>query len=641
MKKVIFLALACATTFAYAQENQQSQLLDSVFIDSKVKMKRENSGKVVVQITAETLEKSSGKSVAQIINEVSGMEINGSRSNDGQNLGYFVRGGRNRQVVIMLDGVQLTDASQIANDYDLRLIPAQSIESIEIVKGASSVLYGSGAATAVISITTKKSSEKPISAVFSTTMGSNKASDITTFKAQEFTNYVNINGTLNRFFYLASFSNRYVDGLSAIVAPEGEPAFESDVFDSFNTYVSLGYKINKNIKISEFFSLDQFTAGFDNFDFTDANHLSESKQLRTGGNFEWKYNRGKYVFNDSYTWIEREITSGFPSKFDSRSYTLDNYLQHRFTEKWIAIAGFNLAISDFNSFSIPFGGNDFAQDVNENDANFTIIDPYVNVIYTSDFGLNLNAGARLDIHSDYGNHLVYNINPSYNFKVGENKVKVLASYSTAFITPSLFQLYDPLYGNADLQPEENTTIEGGLELNTQNKLRISAVYFNRKEENFVDFVTVDPINFISQYQNIDDEFTADGVEVEVSKHFGNKWQLHGNYTFTQPDARFSLRIPKHKINTSIHFQPNVKTNFALHYQYNASRQDSFFNMETFTSDTVTLESYGVLDFYVSHQFLENLKLFANVSNILDEQYEEIYRFSTRGRNVRLGLQLIF
>ena len=91
----------------------------------------------------------------------------------------------------------------------------------------------------------------------------------------------------------------------------------------------------------------------------------------------------------------------------------------------------------------------------------------------------------------------------------------------------------------------------------------------------------------------------------------------------------------------LYFQPNEKTNFALNYQYNASRQDRFFNMETFTSDEVTLESYGLLDFYVSHQFLDNLKLFANVSNILDKQYEEIYRFSTRGRNVGLGLQLIF
>jgi vitamin B12 transporter len=39
--------------------------------------------------------------------------------------------------------------------YDLRLLPVEQIESIEIMKGASSTLYGSGAATGVINITLK------------------------------------------------------------------------------------------------------------------------------------------------------------------------------------------------------------------------------------------------------------------------------------------------------------------------------------------------------------------------------------------------------------------------------------------------------------------------------------------------------
>ena len=75
----------------------------------------------------------------------------------------------------MIDGVQLNDPSHITNEYDLRLIPISNIESIEIIKGASSVLYGSGAATAVINITTKKASSKAISAKFSSVYGTNRA----------------------------------------------------------------------------------------------------------------------------------------------------------------------------------------------------------------------------------------------------------------------------------------------------------------------------------------------------------------------------------------------------------------------------------------------------------------------------------
>jgi len=117
MKKNVFLAIGlCVASFGMAQENSKIELLDSVFIDTKTPLARKSSGKVVVTITSEALQKSTGKSVAQIINEVSGIEINGSRSNDGQNLGYFIRGGRNRQLVILVDGVQLNDPSSIAND---------------------------------------------------------------------------------------------------------------------------------------------------------------------------------------------------------------------------------------------------------------------------------------------------------------------------------------------------------------------------------------------------------------------------------------------------------------------------------------------------------------------------------------------
>lgn len=641
MNKFMISALLCATTLVSAQELQKAEQLDSVFIDTKVQLHRKNSGKVVTKITSETLERSIGKSVAQVINEVSGIEINGSRSFDGQNLGYYVRGGRNRQVVIMMDGVQVTDGSHIANDYDLRLVPAQNIEQIEIVKGASSVLYGSGAATAVINITTKKSSEKPIAASFTSTVGTNRAQEVDTYRAEEFTNSVNVNGTLGKFFYLATFNNRYVDGLSAIAAPEGEEPFESDEFNSFDAYANLGVHLTENIKISQFFSYGKYKAGYDNFDFTDANHLSETRQLRTGGNFEWKYKNGKYVFNDSYAWIERELSDNFPVKYDSRFYALDNYLQHRFGEQFTAIVGFNYSTSNMNAFSIPFGESQFAQVIDKDNARFTIFDPYVNVVYVSGFGLNVNAGARLNTHSVYDNKLVYNINPSYNFALSENNLKMLASYSTAYITPSLFQIYDPSYGNEELEPEENTTIEAGLEFTTNTNFRASAVYFTRNEKNYVDFVTVDPDNFISQYQNIADEFTASGVEVELSKRFNSRWMATANYTFTDADERFALRIPEHKINASLQFQPNAKTSFSLSYQYNTEREDQYFSPETFEQESVTLDAYGLLDFYMSHQVMENLKLFAEVNNIFDEEYEELYRYSTRGRNVRLGFQLNF
>ncbi len=642
MKQKLFLALCLSASCSlFAQQNQKIEQLDSVQIDSKTMLPRKNSGKVVFKITSEDLEKKSGMSVSQIVNQVSGIEINGSRGNEGQNLGYSVRGGRNRQVVIMIDGVQLNDPSQIANDYDLRLVSSSTIESIEIIKGASSVLYGSGAATAVISITTKKASDAPISAIFTSTYGTNSSAENKNTDVQEFTNHVGFNGTVHGFFYNVDFSNRFSEGLSAIAASDGDPKFEEDVFNRYNGNIKVGYNFGKHFKISRFFGFDNFKAGFDDFSYTDADYESESKQKRTGGSIQWKHKKGSVTFNDSYTWIEREINSSFPAKYDARAYTFDAFANYEITTEFSAMVGLNGNFSRFNSFSIPFGDTDFNQDVSDEDAKFDIIDPYLNLLYISKFGFNINAGLRLNIHSDYGNHIVYNINPSYNFDFGKNNLKFLASYSTAYITPSLFQLYDPLYGNEELQPEENTTIEGGIEFTSENDLRFSAVYFTRNEKNYVDFVNVDPLLFTYQYQNINDEFTASGIEIEASKKFAKKFTVAANYTNTQADERFALRIPEHKLNASLGYQIFVKSYLGLNYQYNSERDDSFFNPLTFESENTVLSSYGLLDITGSHQLTKNIKLFASISNVLNEEFEELYRYQTRGRNFRAGFALTF
>ena len=154
-KKICVLGVCCTlmSAFGFSQEDEVSkteQLDEVVITNSRFEIKKEDSGKVITKITQKELEELQGKSIAEIINNTVGIEINGTKSNAGQNLSYFVRGGRNRQVLIIIDGIALSDASQIANDYDLRLLNANQVESIEILKGASSTLYGSGAATAVI-----------------------------------------------------------------------------------------------------------------------------------------------------------------------------------------------------------------------------------------------------------------------------------------------------------------------------------------------------------------------------------------------------------------------------------------------------------------------------------------------------------
>ena len=641
MKKIICIAgmVLGISMVTIAQTLDRNQTLDTVYLDSKTPLTSANSGKLITTITAKQIAREPNSSVAQLLNRAAGIEINGSRSNGGQNLGYFVRGGRNRQVVVLIDGVQVNDPSQIANDFDLRLMPASSFEKIEVLKGASSVLYGSGAATAVISLTTKKDYEKVFTAQFSSSLATeNSSEDQSDLSPQAFNNSARIGGTFKGFTYAIDFNHQTRRGISAVAAPEGENRFQRDPFNSYSAAANLGYQFNNGLTITRRIRTSKFNAAFDNFDYTDANNLNTTELKQISGNLSWRYKKGRVVVNDAYSWTEREIASSFPTMFDSRFFAVDGFWNHSWSSAFSTVVGVNAQFSDFNAFSIPFGSNEFAQDINDQTANFDIVDPYLNLVFQSSFGLNVNAGVRLNTHSNYDNALVYHINPSYNTKIGGFDAKFLASYSTAYITPSLFQLYDPSFGNLELEPENNRTIEVGFVLAKKEKFSLSAVYFNRLEEDFVDFVTVDPDLFIFQYQNISEDFEASGIEVEALYTVG-KWKFNANYTYTNPDSRFALRIPEHKLNAGLNVQWTPKFNSGLQYQFNTEREDAFFNSVSFENEAVTLDSFGILDWYGQYRLNEVLSFTARVNNLLNEEYEELFRFQTLGRNFSLGINI--
>ncbi|MBE9489669.1 MAG: TonB-dependent receptor [Bacteroidetes bacterium] len=623
--------------FAQQQQNDslKIQQLDEVVVaDSKFKLKREHSGKVITKITQQDLQQAQGKTIAQIINETAGIEINGTKSNAAQNLSYFVRGGRNRQVLILIDGIAVTDASQIANDYDLRLLDASQVEYIEVLKGASSTLYGSGAATAVINIKLKEASKNKIKANFISILGTNQSQNEDNYTIETFKNSVSVNGTLNKVNYLASFGHQFSDGLSAVSAGS-----EADAFNSINGNLKLGYNFSEAFKTTVYGSFDKIKADFDDgFLFIDADNRLTTDQYRIGLAQEYNYKNGSITLNTAYNNVERDIVSSFPSQFKSKGFVADLFNRYNFNDKFYTVFGLNVQENDMESFSIPFGETVLMQSINPDTATFTIIDPYANVVYVSDFGLNINAGIRLNNHSEYGSHLVYSINPSFKKDVNFGYIKTLVSYSTAYITPSLFQLFEPTYGNLDLQPEENTTFEVGAELGIKDKATFNLVYFNRKETNFIDFIDLG--GFVFQYNNVDESFTASGIEFTGDYKFSNNLKLSANATYTKVEDDLKLRIPELKINAKLDYHLNEATFMSLSYQFNDDRKDTFFNSTTFESEAVTLKSYGLLDFYISHKIIKNkMTLFANVTNILNEDYQELFGYTTKGRNVTIGFNL--
>ena len=646
--KIVRISALCVllTTVAFAQQNEipisQNDLKEVVISDSKFSLAREKSGKVIIKITAEELKNKLGQSLPTILNSVAGVEINGSQSGTGKNLGNYIRGGKNSQVLIVIDGIPVNDASGISIEYDLRLLPVEQIESIEIMKGAASTLYGSGAATGVINITLKKLAKKRMEANAYFNTGTNTTAADKKMDLKEFNQGISVNGNLKKVSYFAAANSTEIAGISQIAPPNNSVSYEEDRFSRINFVSKLGYKASEKLTLDFFGNFDKirndYDGGFDNTGTNDSSlDKAISEQFRFGFAPKLKYDKGDFIMNASFNKIVRSYdefsswsnTVGF-SQYKSRSVNIDAFNKYKFSESLFLVIGIQYQFHDMNS-ETPYGN------LSKNEAKFNMLDPYFTGVYVSDFGLNVNAGARLNSHSQYGNQMVYNLNPSYNFAT--IPLKLISSYSTAFVTPSLYQLYSQ-YGNTSLTPEKNSTIEAGFESNFSNKkLRINAVAFYREQTNFIGFYS-NPVTYASNYINIDGLNKAKGLETQFSFVLSQKLNLNSNYTFTQVDTALDRLIPKHKVNAALDYQLNSNIFFNLSYQYTDARKDAFYDGNSYATKKVILGSYQLLNASARYELIKNkMNVYAALTNILNENFTENIGYSTIGRNFKLGLNL--
>ena len=643
-KKFIGLSVfTLATAFAYAQESDTlkvTNLKEVVVSDTKFAQSKEKSGKIIEVITAQDLEAKKGQNLANVLSQVAGVEINGNQSFNGKNLGYYIRGGRNRQVAIYIDGVPVSDASGINIEYDLRLIPVEQIEKIEVMKGASSTLYGTGAATGVINITLKKSAKKEISGNAYINMGTQNTSNTSKTSAQDFNQGLSVNGTINKVSYMTTLNSTETKGMSEAAGED----FEEDTFSRVNVLQKIGFKANDKLSFEFFGNYDRIKNTFDNsFDgiianADDLNNNSFSEQFRIGFLPKYKYNKGEFAINAGASTIDRvlNISNSWSGTIDNynysgRSASIDAFNKYNFSKQVYLVLGAQYQYFDMTQ-------KDAYTDVAREGAKFNLLDPYANFVYNSNFGFNLNAGLRLNFHSEYDTYYVLNINPSYTFK--NLPLKILGSISGGYITPSLYQLYGP-YGNLDLTPEENATAEFGFESQLlDKKLTINAVGFYREEENTFGFFT-DPVTFASNYINIDGTYHAKGIETSVRYTLSERFNIGGNYTFTQVEEQLNRLIPKHKANIDLNYKFKRGT-FGINYQFVDKRRDSFYHSTYYAIYEGYLPAYQLVNSNISYELLPNrLHIFGAVTNILNDDFQEVIGYNTRGRNFKLGLNFLF
>ena len=153
--------------------NNQQILLDVVLVATNNQLDEmvisankyeEKLGEVSVSmaiIKPDLIENKATRDAESIIEQVPGVQINENQVSIRGGSGWSY--GAGSRVMVMVDGMPMLAGD--ANDIKWTGIPLENISQIEILKGASSVLYGSSALNGVINIRTQYPKEKPITKI--------------------------------------------------------------------------------------------------------------------------------------------------------------------------------------------------------------------------------------------------------------------------------------------------------------------------------------------------------------------------------------------------------------------------------------------------------------------------------------------
>ena len=623
-KHFLLTVLLFSSGFVFSQEDSTkgTSLNEIVITATRFPKKVGETGKVISVITNQDIERSNGKDLSQILNDEAGLIINGAYSNPGKDKSVYLRGAKTDYTVILLNGIPVSDPSGTGGAFDIRMFPVEQIERIEILKGAQSTLYGSDAIAGVINIITKKGAGKPARGYAGFSAGS-----YDTYRAN-----VGISGSGDGASYNVGFMHYNTRGISEAEDTTADKSFDKDGFiqNSFNA--DFNAKLAKGLYIKPYFRYSYFKGGYDGGSFTDDAATYKAHLLTTGAQAEYSFENGALNAFYDYDEINRSFSDSWgTTPYAGNKKTLEFFGNYSFSKHIQVLAGIHYNKQKLNDTT-----------ASPKNPTAALTSPYLSFFLKNLGGFNIELGGRYNKHSRYGDNFTYSINPSFTVN---DKIKIFANYATAFKAPSLSALYGPYSANPNLEPETSSTIEGGVQATILSEiLDVRAVYFMRSIENV--------IIYGPSFQLINlDEQNDKGFELEPTLYLGKKLRIKLFYAFvdgevtTQSNGKDStyanlIRRPKHSFGANIGYQ--LTPQFFISTQINnlGKRSDLYYDMSTFSQKAIQLTGYTIWNAYAEYSFLKSrLKFFADVKNITNAKYTEVYGYSTLGFNFTGGIRV--
>jgi vitamin B12 transporter len=588
----------------------------------------------VTVITAEEIRERQAELVSEVLRDVAGVNVVQTGSM-GTTTSVFIRGSAPNQVLVLIDGVEINSTTTGA--YDFANLTTESVDRIEVLRGAGGTLYGSQAIGGVINIITKRG-QGPLDVGVSAQGGNG------------YTNrqVATLRGGIGDLGYSFSVGRLASDGFRSV----------NDDYRNLSTSARLDYQVTENASLKGIFHFIKSNGGlYNNNNFAsqpDPNARQATTQYVTKLEWEqkifrnWDYRISGSMFkeNDKFSDdVDACVFFGDPCDFSSST---DRFRPQNITGEFQT----NYRFEDWSTTT-------FGTQYNRRSARTSSgIDETVgNIGYYLQqqfqfFDRRLIAipGIRLDDNQEFGSAWTPSFSAAYLFN--EIGTKLKGNYAKGFRAPNLNELFFPpafgcpAFGNPDLGPERSWEINFGVEQNLlAERLKIGANYFHREVKDLIETSPIpgDPMGCL-RAENVG-RARFDGVELTLGIRIFEGLTLNANYTYLDWDTADGI----------LRRRPHNSGNIVLNYLRDAlnvnlivnivGRVDDFRAASPF-GDTITA-GYGIVDLASSYKLpwrmplVKDISLIGKIQNLFNKRYDQANGFRAPPLNFLLGFRANF
>ena len=602
--KLLIIALLILHMTSFSQEKKETQELDTVLIKStRIDLPFKENSRTINVISSKVIKNSAATNVADLLQQVAGLDIR-RRGTAGSQADLYIRGGGFDQTLLLIDGIKMDDA-QTGHHTMNAALPIEVIERIEIIKGPAARVFGQNAFTGAINIVTKKNLENTVSANI------------------ESGSFGQLNGSIT---VGKEFKNSSVIAHVGILTSDGY-RHNSDYENKNYLLKGVFNKKEQPIEVIATFFDKQFGAnGFyasatatEQYEETQSSLLGASTTFRTEKfkitpRVYWKRGQDEYVYIRDNPSVYRNLHITNKVGLETNASYISN----------LGITGFGVDVSRV-----------FISSNNLGNRNRTMANLFLEHRFKlANDKLDITPGVAVTYFSDFKFHAFPGVD--FGYQLSDN-LKAYGNLGVTYRIPTYTDLYyndRSTIGNSNLKPEEAFAQEIGFKYN-QNRFTASVAVFNRNSNNLIDFVKPDAAAEKYVASNLA-EVTTKGFELNTDYRFNlNDFNqtLSFSYNFLDDNilgenkslSRYSLNTLKHQFvgRLSSKLFKNIRQNIIYKY-----------------AERTVGTSYNVWDASIIID-VNKLSFTITASNIFDADYIESGYVPMPPSNILFGLRYNF